>query len=233
MAENGEDYVVEIINLKKIYRVEGIETKALNGVNLKVRRGEFISIVGPSGSGKSTLLNMLGALDKPTEGKVLIDGIDITQLSDSKRAELRNKKIGFVFQSYNLIPRIDVLKNVELPLILRGVEPAERKRKALEVLNEVGLASKAHNKPTQLSGGEQQRVAIARALVTDPSLILADEPTGNLDSKTGKTIIELFKILNKKGRTIIVVTHNMEVARETDRIIYLRDGKIEREEILK
>ena len=233
MSTNGGDYVVEIINLKKVYRFGNIETKALNGINLKVRRGEFVSIVGPSGSGKSTLLNMLGALDKPTEGKVIIDGIDITKLSDSKRAELRNKKIGFVFQSYNLIPRIDVVKNVELPLILRGIPPEERRRKALEVLNEVGLVNKARNRPTQLSGGEQQRVAIARALVTDPSIILADEPTGNLDSKTGKTIVDLFKILNKKGRTIILVTHNMEVARETERIIYLRDGRIEREEILK
>ncbi len=235
VLESGErqagDYVVEVIGLKKVYRSNGIDTYALNGVELRVRRGEFIAIVGPSGSGKSTLLNMLGALDKPTEGKVIIDGVDITTLSDNKRAELRNEKIGFVFQSYNLIPRIDVLRNVELPLVLRGISPAERRRKALEMLEEVGLADKARNKPNQLSGGQQQRVAIARALVTDPSIILADEPTGNLDSKSGQAIVELFKTLNRKGRTIIVVTHNMEVARETNRIIYLRDGRVEREEI--
>ncbi len=235
VLESGErqagDYVVEVIGLKKVYRSNGIDTYALNGVDLRVRRGEFIAIVGPSGSGKSTLLNMLGALDKPTEGKVIIDGVDITTLSDNKRAELRNEKIGFVFQSYNLIPRIDVLRNVELPLVLRGISPAERRRKALEMLEEVGLADKARNKPNQLSGGQQQRVAIARALVTDPSIILADEPTGNLDSKSGQAIVELFKTLNRKGRTIIVVTHNMEVARETNRIIYLRDGRVEREEI--
>ncbi|MDJ0269129.1 MAG: ABC transporter ATP-binding protein [Aigarchaeota archaeon] len=225
------DYVVEVIGLKKVYRSNGIDTYALNGVDLKVRRGEFIAIVGPSGSGKSTLLNMLGALDKPTEGKVIIDDVDITTLSDNKRAELRNEKIGFVFQSYNLIPRIDVLRNVGLPLVLRGISPAERRRKALAMLEEVGLADKARSKPNQLSGGQQQRVAIARALVTDPSIILADEPTGNLDSKSGKAIVELFKTLNRKGRTIIVVTHNMEVARETNRIIYLRDGRVEREEI--
>ena len=235
VLESGErqagDYVVEVIGLKKVYRSNGIDTYALNGVDLRVRRGEFIAIVGPSGSGKSTLLNMLGALDKPTEGKVIIDGVDITTLSDNKRAELRNEKIGFVFQSYNLIPRIDVLRNVELPLVLRGISPAERRRKALEMLEEVGLADKARNKPNQLSGGQQQRVAIARALVTDPSIILADEPTGNLDSKSGQAIVELFKTLNRKGRTIIVVTHNMEVAHETNRIIYLRDGRVEREEI--
>ena len=227
------DYVVEVIGLRKVYRMNGVETYALNGIDLKVKRGEFLSIVGPSGSGKSTLLNMLGALDKPTEGKVVIDGVDITKLSDGERAELRNRKIGFVFQSYNLIQRIDVLRNVELPLMLSGIPASERRRKALEVLEEVGLAHKYKNKPTQLSGGEQQRVAIARALVTEPSIILADEPTGNLDSKTGNTIVNLFRELNEKGRTIIVVTHNMEVARATDRIVYLRDGRIEREEVLR
>ncbi|GBC69115.1 putative ABC transporter ATP-binding protein YknY [archaeon HR01] len=227
------EYVVEIYGLRKVYRLNGIETNALNGIDLRIGRGEFLSIVGPSGSGKSTFLNMLGALDKPTEGKILIDGVDISTLSDDERAELRNKKIGFIFQSYNLIQRLDVLRNVELPLILRGVPENERRRLALEMLDEVGLRNKYRNKPSQLSGGEQQRVAIARALVTNPSIILADEPTGNLDSKTGDTIVELLQSLNQKGRTIIVVTHNMEVARRTDRIVYLRDGRIERIEELK
>ena len=227
------DYVVEVVNLRKVYRMNGVETYALNGIDLKVRRGEFLAIVGPSGSGKSTLLNMLGALDRPTEGKVIIDGIDITALSDAKRAELRNMKIGFVFQSYNLIQRINVINNVELPLLLRGIPPNVRRDKAMHMLREVGLSHKYKNKPNQLSGGEQQRVAIARALITDPSIILADEPTGNLDSKTGKAIIDLFKQLNRKGRTIIVVTHNMEVAYETDRIVYIRDGRVEKEEVLR
>ncbi|HIQ29749.1 MAG TPA: ABC transporter ATP-binding protein [Candidatus Caldiarchaeum subterraneum] len=233
MVDAALDYVVEVVNLRKVYRMNGVETYALNGIDLKVRRGEFLAIVGPSGSGKSTLLNMLGALDRPTEGKVIIDGIDITGLSDSKRAELRNMKIGFVFQSYNLIQRINVINNVELPLLLRGIPPNVRRDKAMHMLREVGLSHKYKNKPNQLSGGEQQRVAIARALITDPSIILADEPTGNLDSKTGKAIIDLFKQLNRKGRTIIVVTHNMEVAYETDRIVYIRDGRVEKEEVLR
>lgn len=233
MVDAALDYVVEVVNLRKVYRMNGVETYALNGIDLKVRRGEFLAIVGPSGSGKSTLLNMLGALDRPTEGKVIIDGIDITGLSDSKRAELRNMKVGFVFQSYNLIQRINVINNVELPLLLRGIPPNVRRDKAMHMLREVGLSHKYKSKPNQLSGGEQQRVAIARALITDPSIILADEPTGNLDSKTGKAIIDLFKQLNRKGRTIIVVTHNMEVAYETDRIVYIRDGRVEKEEVLR
>lgn len=230
MQVNGKP-VVELIDLKKIYHSDGVPTAALNGVNLRVMEGEFVAIVGPSGSGKSTLLNMIGALDKPTSGKVLVDGVDVSKLTDDQLAELRNRKIGFVFQSYNLLPRITVLRNIELPLIVRGVPPEERRRKALKVLEEVGLKHKAFSKPTQLSGGEQQRVAIARALVGDPKLILADEPTGNLDSKTSKVIAELFRRLNAQGRTIIVVTHDMEVASFAKRIVYLRDGKVEREEV--
>ncbi|MEM0349844.1 MAG: ABC transporter ATP-binding protein [Candidatus Caldarchaeum sp.] len=227
----SDDYVLVVENLKKVYRNNGIETVALNGVDFKVRRGEMVAIVGPSGSGKSTLLNMLGALDRPTEGRVLIDGVDISHADDNKRALIRNKLIGFVFQSYNLINRLTALKNVEMPLAIQNVPEQERRRLALEMLREVGLESKAYKKPTQLSGGEQQRVAVARALVTKPSIILADEPTGNLDSKSGAVVVQLLKDLARKGHTVIVVTHNMEVAREADRIIYIRDGKIEKEEI--
>ncbi|MDW8063106.1 MAG: ABC transporter ATP-binding protein [Candidatus Caldarchaeum sp.] len=228
----ADDYVVVVENLRKVYRNNGITTVALDGVSMKIRRGEMVAIVGPSGSGKSTLLNMLGALDRPTEGKVIIDGVDISRLDDNKRAQVRNMKIGFVFQSYNLINRLTALKNVELPLSLRDVPEQQRRNLALSMLAEVGLESKASKKPTQLSGGEQQRVAIARALVTEPSIILADEPTGNLDSKSGAVVVKILKELSRKGNTVIVVTHNMEVAREADRIIYIRDGKIEKEEVL-
>lgn len=230
MQVNGTP-VIELIDLKKIYYSDGVPTAALNGVNLKVMEGEFVAVFGPSGSGKSTLLNMIGALDKPTSGRVLVDGVDISKLTDDQLAELRNRKIGFVFQSYNLLSRITVLRNIELPLIVRGVPPEERRRRALKVLEEVGLRHKAFSRPTQLSGGEQQRVAIARALVGDPKLILADEPTGNLDSNTSQVIAELFGRLNAQGRTIIVVTHDMEVASFAKRIVYLRDGKVEREEV--
>lgn len=226
---NSEKPVIELIDLKKVYYADSIPTQALRGLNLKVMSGEFIAIVGPSGSGKSTLLNMIGALDRPTSGKVLIDGIDIAKLSDDGLAELRNKKIGFIFQTYNLLAKISVLRNVELPLIVRGVAPQERREKALKALEEVGLKNKALKKPTQLSGGEQQRVAIARALVSDPKILLADEPTGNLDSTNAKIIAELFRDLNNKGRTIVMVTHNMEMAGYAKRIIYLRDGLIEKE----
>ncbi|MEM0442703.1 MAG: ABC transporter ATP-binding protein [Candidatus Caldarchaeum sp.] len=229
----NEDYVVVVKSLKKVYRSNGLETVALNGVDLKIKRGEMLAIVGPSGSGKSTLLNMLGALDKPTEGSIVIDGVDISRIDDNKRAEFRNKKIGFVFQSYNLINRLQVVKNVELPLMILEV-PEERRRKlALSMLGEVGLDSKSFKRPTQLSGGEQQRVAIARALVTEPSIILADEPTGNLDSKSGAVVVNLLRELTRRGNTVIVVTHNMEVARAADRIVYIKDGKIEKEEIVR
>ncbi|MEM4334249.1 MAG: ABC transporter ATP-binding protein [Candidatus Caldarchaeum sp.] len=228
-----DDYVVVVKNLRKVYRSNGLETVALNGVDLKIKRGEMIAIVGPSGSGKSTLLNMLGALDKPTEGSVIIDGVDISRIDDNKRAEFRNKKIGFVFQSYNLINRLQVVKNVELPLMILEVPEDRRRELALSMLREVGLDSKSLKRPTQLSGGEQQRVAIARALVTEPSIILADEPTGNLDSKSGAVVVHLLRELTRRGNTVIVVTHNMEVARAADRIVYIKDGKIEKEEIVR
>ena len=226
-------YAAETIGLTKIYRTGTHEVYALRDVNLKIRRGEFLAVVGPSGSGKSTLLNLLGTLDKPTSGKIFIDGVDVSNLDGSRLARLRNEKIGFVFQAYNLVNRTSVLRNVELPAMVLGIPPAERRRKALELLRLMGLEDKAHRKPVELSGGEQQRVAIARALINDPALVLADEPTGNLDSKTGRSIFELLRRLcRERGATVVVVTHNLELAAMTDRIVHLRDGRIVREEVV-
>lgn len=222
---------VELRNVRKVYDGTAVATTALRGIDLKVERGEFTSIVGPSGSGKSTLLNILGTLDVPTAGKVFIDGVDTSQLNDRQLSHLRSEKIGFVFQSFNLIPRMTALMNVELPLINRGMDDYQRKERALDMLEKVGLLKRALNTPFQLSGGEQQRVAVARALVTDPALILADEPTGNLDTKNTIAIVNLLKELNlSTGTTFIVITHNPEVSNRTRRIIYLKDGIIEREE---
>jgi len=213
----------------KVYGTGQLATRAVDGINLEVKRGEFISIVGPSGSGKSTLLNLLGLLDRPSSGKILIDGRDVSNLSQNEAAIFRNKKIGFVFQSYDLINRLTALQNVELPLIAANVPKQRRIERAKFLLSAVGLDGKENKLPTMLSGGEQQRVAIARALVNEPSVILADEPTGNLDSKNAKVIVNLLSEVNKKfGSTIIVVTHNMEVANATQRIIMLRDGRIEK-----
>ncbi|MCL7393681.1 MAG: ABC transporter ATP-binding protein [Thaumarchaeota archaeon] len=219
------------MDVKKIYVSDGVPTEALRGVTMAIKRGEFVAIVGPSGCGKSTLLHIVGGLDRPTSGKVIVDGIDFNKLSDDDLARVRNEKMGFVFQFYNLIPYLSVFRNVELPLIVKGIPPRERRERVLMVLDEVGLADKAYSKPTRLSGGEQQRVAIARALVNEPAIILADEPTGNLDSKNKIAIAELFKRLNEKGRTILVVTHDLEVASYAGRILYIRDGRIEREEV--
>ncbi|MFP3165874.1 MAG: ABC transporter ATP-binding protein [Nitrososphaeria archaeon] len=224
---------VELINVSKVYG-ENIKVKALEGINLKVERGEFLSIVGPSGSGKTTLLNILGTLDRPTEGKVLIAGKDTTEMDDDELSEIRNRFIGFVFQAYNLIDRLTAQENVELPLIARGVPKKEREKRAIEALNIVGLAEKAKKKPTELSGGEQQRVAIARSLASDPTLILADEPTGNLDSKNALKVMDVLLGINEKfSKTIIMVTHNIELAQMTKKIIRLKDGKIEGVEVLK
>jgi len=224
--------MVEAKNLVKIYTGEGVATTALDGMDMKVYQGEFVAIVGPSGSGKSTLLNMLGALDIPTSGKLFIDGIDITTMDGAKLAELRNRKIGFIFQSFNLISRMNALQNVELPLAIRGVPSYERRRRAIRMLELVGLRQKMLHKPSEMSGGEQQRVAIARALVTDPPILLGDEPSGNLDTKNTQVIVDLIKKLNKEaGKTVIVITHNLEVADESDRIIFIRDGKVEREKV--
>jgi len=227
-------YAIETVNLTKVYRSDSVEVYALVDVNLKIRYGEFVAIVGPSGSGKSTLLNLLGVLDKPTKGHVLIEGIDTSTMSPSQLAKIRNEKIGFIFQAYNLINRTTVLRNVELPAVVRGVPKKERVKRAMELLRLTGLDGKFNRKPLTLSGGEQQRVAIARALINNPTIILADEPTGNLDSKTGYEIFSLLRRLSEERKTtVIVVTHNLELANLTDRIIYLRDGRIEAERILR
>ncbi len=228
---SGKDVVISLDSVVKTYGGNGVATPALRGVSLEIFDGEFVAIVGPSGSGKSTMMNMIGALDKPTSGKVLIDGVDISKLSDKELAELRNKKIGLIFQSFNLIHRMNALQNVEFPLEARNVASKDRSQKALKALQTVGLGEKAKRIPSKLSGGEQQRVAIARALVTDPPILLGDEPTGNLDTKNTKSITDLLHHLNKTaGKTVVIITHNMEIANEADRIIQIRDGEIARDE---
>ncbi|MEM1891605.1 MAG: ABC transporter ATP-binding protein [Nitrososphaerota archaeon] len=214
-------------NVWKIYRMGNIEFPALRGITLSIESGEFVAVVGPSGSGKSTLLHIAGALDRPTKGKVFIDGVDISVLNDTELSELRNRTIGFVFQAYNLIPRLTAKQNVELPLMLRGVPPNEREKLVIKALELVGLASKLNNKPTELSGGEQQRVAIARAIITNPKILLCDEPTGNLDSKSAEGVMNVIKDINRRyGSTVVVVTHNMEIAESAERIIRLKDGMV-------
>ncbi|MDG6904794.1 MAG: ABC transporter ATP-binding protein [Nitrososphaerota archaeon] len=203
-------------------------TYALRGVSFQVFESEFVAIIGPSGSGKSTLLNLIGALDRPTSGKVLIDGTDISKLSNTELARIRNRKIGFVFQSFNLINRISARENVELPLMAYGAPSKERISRAMSLLGRLGIAEKAQRKPTELSGGEQQRVAVARALAPDPRLILADEPTGNLDTKNTELMMDLFVELNEKeGKTIVLITHNIDVAKRAKKVVSIRDGKIE------
>ncbi len=216
--------MIELENITKIYRMGKVEVPALRGVNLNIERGEMIAIIGASGSGKSTLMNIIGFLDTLTVGRYLLDGVDVSQFNDNQLAEMRNKKIGFVFQTYNLLPRASALSNVELPLIYAGSR--NKRNLAMKALERVGLAARASHKPTELSGGEQQRVAIARALVNNPALILADEPTGNLDSASTAEIISLFLKLNQDGITVIMVTHEMDIAQQTQRIIRLLDGKV-------
>jgi putative ABC transport system ATP-binding protein len=225
------EVTLKVENLSKVYVSSMGKVASLRNVNFAVNKGEFVSVVGPSGSGKSTLLNMIGALDRPTSGKVFINGIDIFSLNDSQIATMRNNTLGFIFQSYNLINRTTVLKNVEFPGITGGMNDEDRRRRALKLLNFLGIGDKSKYKPTNLSGGQQQRVAIARALMNDPKIILADEPTGNLDTKTGQGVFDLLKLLSSKfRRTIIMVTHNPELA-ATDKTIYIRDGVIEKEVI--
>ena len=221
------DSVIELQNVKKIYKMDGVETHALRGVDLKIKKQEFIAIMGPSGSGKSTLLHMVGALDKPSSGKIILDGMDISTLKESELARLRGKKIGFIFQFYNLHPNLNALENVELPMMIIERDKNSRRKKALELLKAVGLEDRLDHLPSQLSGGEHQRVAIARALANDPEIILADEPTGNLDTKTEAEIMNFLMNLQKeKQMTVAVITHENEIARYAERIVHLIDGKI-------
>lgn len=219
--------IIEVKNLKKIYQMGNTEVKALNGVSFDVQENEYIAIMGPSGSGKSTLMNLIGCLDTPTSGSYILNRQDVSELEDAELAEVRNREIGFVFQTFNLLPRTDCLSNVELPLIYSGVKTAERRSRAAQTLTRVGLGDRMDHKPNELSGGQRQRVAIARALVNNPSILLADEPTGNLDTKTGEEIMMLFEELHRMGNTILVVTHEDEIADHARRIIRLRDGVIE------
>jgi putative ABC transport system ATP-binding protein len=221
--------VVEAVNLKKTYLLGKVPVEALRGINLKVERGEFVAILGPSGSGKSTLLNLVGALDKPTEGKLLIDGVDVSTLNDNQLTSIR-LKIGFVFQFFNLIPRFTAKDNVELSMSIAGMGKDERSKQAETLLGTVGLKDRMHHKPAELSGGQQQRVAIARALANNPRFLLADEPTGNVDSKTAREVIELMKKLNSEGVTIIMVTHDQSLANEAKRIVQVFDGQITSDE---
>jgi putative ABC transport system ATP-binding protein len=216
--------LIELENVTKVYRMGEVEVYALNGVSLSIKQGEMLSIVGTSGSGKSTMLNLLGCLDRPTSGRYMLDGIDVSRLNDNRLAELRSKKFGFVFQDFNLLSRATALSNVELPLVYSG--GGSKRQKAMEALERVGLGKRARHKPTELSGGEQQRVAIARALVNSPSLILADEPTGNLDSASTEEIIAIFQQLHREGITVAIVTHEADIAAKTQRVIRLRDGKV-------
>jgi putative ABC transport system ATP-binding protein len=224
--------VIEIRDLTKVYHMGEVEVRALKGVNLTVERGEFVAIMGPSGSGKSTLMNIIGSLDRPTAGTYRLDGIDVSRLDRDQRAEIRNAKIGFVFQSFNLLARTRATENVELPLLYGnlGLSAPERAKRSREALARVGLAGREDHYPSQLSGGQQQRVAIARALVTDPAIVLADEPTGNLDSRTSEEVIGIFQELNDAGKTVVLITHEPDIAAHATRVVYVRDGLIWRDE---
>jgi len=218
--------LIELTDVTKRYRVGDQDIRALDGITLTIEQGEYAAIIGPSGSGKSTLMHLLGCLDIPSTGKVVIDGVDVSRASDGRLAEMRNEKIGFVFQSFNLLGKFNVLENVELPMIYSGVSKKERRARAIAAVERVGLMDRAKNTPLQLSGGQMQRVAIARALVNDPKIVFADEPTGNLDSNTGASILRLFRELSEQGRTIVLVTHDNEIADNAPRRIEIRDGKI-------
>lgn len=218
--------IINISNLMKTYKLGGETVHALNNVTLEIEKGEFLAIIGPSGSGKSTLMNMIGCLDRPQSGKYLLDGKDIGKMNDNQLATIRNQKIGFIFQNFNLLMKLTALENVELPLLYSGVATKERRERALEALNKVGLMDRANHLPTQLSGGQQQRVTIARALVGNPAILLADEPTGALDSKTSKEILQVMKELNELGNTIILITHDLAIAKQANRMVSIQDGQL-------
>jgi putative ABC transport system ATP-binding protein len=218
--------LIELQNVTKVYSVGSQRIRALDGIDLKIERGEYAAIIGPSGSGKSTLMHLLGCLDVPTSGTMVLDGVDVSKANDDFLADMRNQKIGFVFQAFNLLPKMTVVENVELPMMYAGVSAGKRRARALEAIERVGLSHRVRNTPLQLSGGQMQRVAIARALVNDPRIVFADEPTGNLDSSTGDSILELFRELSQQGRTIVLVTHDLEIAMNAPRRIEMRDGKI-------
>jgi len=221
-------FVLESVT--KIYKMDEVEVRALDGVSLTINDGEFVAIMGPSGSGKSTVMHLLGCLDRPTSGKIFLEGLDLSQATDNQLAGIRNAKVGFVFQQFNLLPRESALRNVETPAIYTRIKRSERMRRAKELLERVGLGDRLFHFPSQLSGGERQRVAIARALVNNPKILLADEPTGNLDTKTGAEILALFENLHREGRTIVLVTHDRRVAEYASRVLYMQDGRIVREE---
>ena len=227
MGFKMKDAIIELENVWKTYQIGEVKVNALRGLDLKVEKGEFLAIMGPSGSGKSTMVNMVGALDVPSKGKILLEGHDISKLSESELAQLRGKKIGFIFQQFNLINTLSALENVTVPMVFQNIEKEKRAERAKHILNMVGLGDRIYHKPTELSGGQQQRVAIARSLANNPDVVLADEPTGNLDSATGETVMGFLENLNRKeGKTIIMVTHDANIAHHADRIEFLRDGMV-------
>ncbi len=224
--------VIEVREVSKTYKLGQIEVRALRGVTLRIERGDFVAIMGSSGSGKSTLMNICGCLDAPSGGRYLIDGTDVSQLDEDDLSDLRSRKIGFVFQSFNLVPRTSAIANVELPLAYAGLGRADRRRRAQRALRAVGMANRLSHQPSELSGGQQQRVAVARAIVTNPSLILADEPTGNLDSRSTEDVLRIFARLNAEGRTVVLITHEPDVAEQAKRVVHLSDGEVDRDERL-
>ena len=233
MENNNNDIIIKTAGITKVYRIGDIKVNALRGIDLEIKKGEFVAIMGPSGSGKSTLMNIIGCLDVPTSGQYYLNNRDISKLNDNQLANIRNKEVGFVFQTFNLLSRTNIYGNVELPMIYSSERIGNKKKKILDAIESVGLTELIKHRSSELSGGEKQRVAIARALVNQPSVILADEPTGNLDSRTGEEIMTIFQKLNREGKTIILVTHELEIARHTHKIIYLRDGIIHKHEEVK